>query len=60
MKAFMSRDFLLTTETAEKLYYGYAEKMPIYDFHCHLNPKEIYEDKQYRSLTEVWLAADHY
>ena len=60
MKAFMSRDFLLTTETAEKLYYGYAEKMPIYDFHCHLNPKEIYEDKQYRSLTEVWLGGDHY
>ena len=60
MKAFMSRDFLLTTETAEKLYYGYAEKMPIYDFHCHLNPTEIYEDKQYRSRTEVWLAADHY
>ena len=60
MKAFMSHDFLLTTKTAEKLYYDYAEKMPIYDFHCHLNPKEIYEDKQYRSLTEVWLGGDHY
>ena len=60
MKDFMSHDFLLTTKTAEKLYYDYAEKMPIYDFHCHLNPKEIYEDKQYRSLTEVWLGGDHY
>ncbi len=60
MKAFMSRSFLLTTKTAEKLYYGYAEKMPIFDFHCHLSPKEIYEDKQYRSITEIWLGADHY
>ena len=56
----MGRDFLLTSPSAEKLYYEYAEKMPIYDFHCHLNPKEIYEDKQYRSLTEVWLGGDHY
>ena len=60
MKEFMGRDFLLTSPSAEKLYYEYAEKMPIYDFHCHLNPKEIYEDKQYRSLTEVWLGGDHY
>ncbi len=60
MKEFLGRDFLLNSPAAEKLYYNYAEKMPIYDFHCHLNPKEIYEDKQYRSLTEVWLAGDHY
>ncbi len=60
MKEFLGKDFLLDSETAEKLYYDYASKMPIYDFHCHLNPKEIYEDKQYRSLTEVWLGGDHY
>ena len=60
MKEFLGKDFLLDSEAAKQLYYGYAEKMPIYDFHCHLNPKEIYEDKKYRSLTEVWLAGDHY
>ena len=60
MKQFMGRDFLLDSKTAEKLYYDYAEEMPIFDFHCHLNPKEIYEDKTYRSLTEVWLGGDHY
>lgn len=60
MKKFLDEDFLLSTETAKKLYHTYAEKMPIFDFHCHLNPKEIYEDKQYRSLTEVWLGGDHY
>ena len=60
MKEFLGNDFLLDSEAAKELYFGYAEKMPIYDFHCHLNPKEIYEDKKYRSLTEVWLAGDHY
>lgn len=60
MKEFLGKDFLLDSECASKLYYDYAAKMPIYDFHCHLNPKEIYEDKKYRSLTEVWLGGDHY
>ncbi len=60
MKEFLGRDFLLDSKSAEELYYNYAEKMPIFDFHCHLNPREIYEDKQYRSLTEVWLGGDHY
>ncbi|MBQ8380817.1 MAG: glucuronate isomerase [Clostridia bacterium] len=60
MKEFLGKDFLLDSEAAKELYFGYAEKMPIYDFHCHLNPKEIYEDKQYRSLTEIWLGGDHY
>lgn len=65
MKEFMDKDFLLDTETAKKLYHDYAEKMPIIDYHCHLPPKEIYEDKKYRNLTEVWLGAgdrfgDHY
>lgn len=65
MKKFMDKDFLLTTETAKKLYHDYAEKMPIIDYHCHLQPKEIFEDKKFRNLTEVWLGAgdrygDHY
>lgn len=65
MKKFMDKDFLLTTETAKKLYHEHAEHMPIIDYHCHLQPKEIYEDKKFRNLTEVWLGAgdrygDHY
>ena len=42
MKAFMDKDFLLETETAQHLFHGYAEKLPLVDYHCHLNPKEIY------------------
>lgn len=60
MRAFMDEDFLLESGTAKKLYHGYAKKMPIIDYHCHLNPKEIYENKNYRNLTEVWLYGDHY
>ncbi|MBS1476466.1 MAG: glucuronate isomerase [Acholeplasmatales bacterium] len=65
MQKFMDKDFLLTTETAKKLYHEHAEKMPIIDYHCHLQPKEIYEDKKFRNLAEVWLGAgdrygDHY
>lgn len=65
MEKFMDKDFLLTTETAKKLYHEHAEKMPIIDYHCHLQPKEIYEDKKFRNLTEAWLGAgdrygDHY
>ncbi|MCM1042670.1 MAG: glucuronate isomerase [Corallococcus sp.] len=60
MKKFMDKDFLLETETAKKLYHGYAEKMPIFDFHCHLSCEEIYKDKQFRSITEAWLGGDHY
>ena len=44
MKKFMDKDFLLETDTAKKLYHEHAEKMPIIDYHCHLQPKEIYED----------------
>ena len=60
MREFLDADFLLTTDTAKKLYHGHAEKMPIFDFHCHLSPKEIYEDKKFRSVTEAWLGGDHY
>lgn len=60
MKEFMGRDFLLKTETAQKLFYDYADKMPIFDYHCHLSPQEIYEDKTYNNITEVWLYGDHY
>ncbi len=60
MTPFMNRDFLLKTETARRLYHDHAEKMPIIDYHCHINPMEIYEDKQYATITEVWLGGDHY
>ena len=61
----MDKDFLLETETARKLYHEHAEDMPIIDYHCHLPPREIYEDKQFRNLAEAWLGAgdrygDHY
>ena len=60
MKAFMDKDFLLETETAKKLYHDYAEKTPILDYHCHINPKEIAEDRQFENITQVWLGGDHY
>ena len=60
MTTFMNKDFLLKTEAAKKLYHEHAEKMPIIDYHCHINPMEIYEDKRYNNITEVWLGGDHY
>lgn len=69
MKAFMDKDFLLETETAKHLFHDYAEKMPIVDYHCHISPKEIYEDRRFNALEDVWLggkqpdgsyAGDHY
>lgn len=60
MRKFMDEDFLLETETAVKLYHGYAEKMPIMDYHCHIAPQEIYEDRHFDTITELWLGADHY
>ena len=60
MKKFMDQDFLLTTETAKHLYHDYAEVMPILDYHCHINPQEIYEDRHFDNITQVWLGADHY
>lgn len=60
MKPFMDENFLLSTPTAQKLYHDYAEKMPIVDYHCHINPKEIAEDRQFDNITQVWLGGDHY
>lgn len=60
----LNKDFLLTNEPAKKLFHEYAEKMPIIDFHCHLNPREIYENKNYPNLTRIWINdgdfGDHY
>ena len=60
MKAFMDKDFLLNTQAAKTLYHETAEGCPIIDFHCHLSPREIYEDIRYENITQVWLGGDHY
>ena len=60
MKKFLDEDFLLDTETAKKLYHEFAEAMPILDYHCHINPQEIYEDRKFDNITQVWLGGDHY
>ncbi|MCP4179409.1 MAG: glucuronate isomerase [bacterium] len=60
MKKFMNEDFLLQSETAVKLYNDFAKDMPIFDYHCHVPPKEIAEDKMYTDITEIWLGGDHY
>ena len=53
-------DFLLESETAKVLFHGYAEQMPIIDFHCHINPAEIFENKRFGDISEAWLGGDHY
>ena len=60
MKGFMTEDFLLYNETARRLYHEYSENLPIIDYHCHVSPKEIYEDKKFKNITELWLGGDHY
>ena len=60
MKPFMDDDFLLSNETAKTLYHEYAKKMPIIDYHCHINPQEIAEDRSFDTITQVWLGGDHY
>ncbi|MFS2222320.1 glucuronate isomerase [Pantoea sp. B65] len=60
MTAFMTEDFLLKNATARVLYHQYAAAMPIYDFHCHLNPQEIAEDRRFANLGQIWLEGDHY
>ena len=60
MKKFMDENFLLETETAQKLIHEVAKDQPIYDYHCHLIPEQILEDKKFKNITEVWLGGDHY
>ena len=69
MKTFMDQDFILETKTAQHLYHDYVAQLPLVDYHCHLNPKEIYEDRRFENLAQVWLggqqsdgsfAGDHY
>jgi len=60
MKTFITENFLLETETARELYFNYAASQPIYDYHCHLPPKQIAENYSFRNLYDIWLAGDHY
>lgn len=60
MARFLDKDFLLTTKTAQRLYTEHAEKLPIIDYHCHVSPREIYDDRRFENITEIWLGGDHY
>ena len=64
MKPFMDKDFLLSTDVAKELYHEIAEKAPILDYHCHIDPKDIATDKSYDNIYQVWLGkppiGDHY
>ncbi|HEX4852511.1 MAG TPA: glucuronate isomerase, partial [Puia sp.] len=60
MRHFLDENFLLHNRTSQYLYHEYAKKMSIIDYHCHLPPQEIAEDKQFENITQIWLAGDHY
>lgn len=60
MKSFMDENFLLTTETSRKLFHETAKKIPVLDYHCHINPEEIAQDRRFENITQVWLGGDHY
>ncbi|HQX96875.1 MAG: glucuronate isomerase [Chitinophagaceae bacterium] len=60
MKKFLDENFLLSNATAQKLYHEYAKNMPIIDYHNHLSPNEMAEDKSFENITKVWLNGDHY
>ena len=59
-KEFIHEDFLLDTKTASQLYHTYAEPLPIIDYHCHIPPKEVAQNRQFENMTQIWLAGDHY
>lgn len=60
MSYFLNDDFLLQNETARRLYHGYAKQMPIIDYHCHLPPAQIAENRNFENMTAIWLYGDHY
>ena len=59
MRPFMDKDFLLETETAKHLFHDYSDPMPLVDYHCHISPKEIYEDRRFNNIAEVWLGGEN-
>lgn len=60
METFITEDFLLQNEFSKRLYHGFAKDLPIIDYHCHLSPKDIAANRNFRTITEIWLAGDHY
>lgn len=60
MTAFLDDDFLLSNDTARRLYHEHARQQPIYDYHCHLNPADVAGNRRFENLTQIWLAGDHY
>ena len=60
IKPFLDKDFLLQNDTAKELYHNHAEKQPIIDYHCHLNPEMVANDYRFKSITDLWLGGDHY
>jgi glucuronate isomerase len=60
METFITHDFLLHNEFAKRLYHGFAKDLPVIDYHCHLSPGDIASNRKFRTLTELWLAGDHY
>lgn len=59
-KTFINDNFLLQNKYAEELYFNYAAEQPIIDYHCHLSPKEISEDRKYDTISQLWISGDHY
>lgn len=57
---FINEDFLIKNEVGKILYHKYVKDLPIIDYHCHLDPKEIYEDIHFKDLSQAWLGGDHY
>ena len=60
MEQLITNDFLLQNDLAKTLFHNFAKDMPIIDYHCHIDPREIAEDKNFENITEMWLKHDHY
>ncbi len=60
VEGFLTKDFLLDTPAARQLYHDYAASMPIVDYHCHIDPKDVFEDRRFENITQLWLGGDHY
>ena len=58
--SFIHDDFLLSTKAARKLFHKFAEEEPIFDYHCHISPRDIASNRQFNNLFEIWLEGDHY
>ena len=60
MRRFMDEDFMLYNDTAKRLYHRYAQTLPVFDYHCHLSAREIYENRPAENIAQLWLGGDHY